>query len=213
MFRMRAPLSLVAVFAAVVLVAAGFVGGRLVQDWKAVKQRPSAAASPQSQLAELEARPLRIPTYHTYTECTSGPFNKDGSLGSGPVYSYGANYTPVTDWGTYFYNVAYTDARISGPILVRGRDLFTKRTIVFVGPGATGPVVGSDVVDGRSLAQHTELVLYAAQAVPSIDPHWNRPNDPHAFVWEIIAGAPGSWSGSTGWQIDGAGFSELFYAC
>jgi len=103
----------------------------------------------------------------------------------------------------YFHNQAYAYSAINGPILVRARDVITQQTVVFVSEGAVGPVFGTDTLDGQLLEQHTELVLYTD----------HRTKNPHPFVWSFIAGVPTNWSGETGWQIDGPGFSEVFLAC
>jgi hypothetical protein len=60
-------------------------------------------------------------------------------------------------------------------------------------------------VDGALVEQHTELVFDPSQA--------SKPRSTHKFAWPFIAGVPTSWSGSTGWQIDGVGFSEAFVNC
>ena len=77
--------------------------------------------------------------------------------------------------------------------------------VVFVGEYAAGPVVGSDTVEGHTYDQHTELLLNTSTS--------DKQAVSHKFVWPFIAGAATSWSGSTGWQIDGIGFSEVFVSC
>jgi hypothetical protein len=120
------------------------------------------------------------------------------------VYGDGGG-TSTSSWGTYYHNLAYTQTSISGPILIRARDLFTNGRVVFVGQYAAGPVVGTDTVDGSAVEQHLELLLYADGAIKNAGTHKSD--------WPFIAGVPTKWSGSTGWQIDGAGFSEVFLAC
>ena len=71
--------------------------------------------------------------------------------------------------------------------------------------GRRGPAVGTDTVDGHSYAKHLELVVDTRTV--SSTPFTHR------FHWDFIAGVPNSWSGSTGWQIDGALFTEVFVAC
>jgi hypothetical protein len=77
--------------------------------------------------------------------------------------------------------------------------------VFFVGPYAAGPVVGVDVIDGSNWYHRPELLLSTDNT--SITP------STHKFHWEFIATVPTSWSGSTGWQIDGIGFSEVFVVC
>src|SRR4029077_17583344 len=121
-----------------------------------------------------------------------------------PVYGDGGS-TASTTWGIYYHNLAYAETAIRGPILVRATDLFTHEPVVFVGQYAAGSVVGSDTVDGVAVEQHMELVFDTSLASTS--------PGTHKFAWHFIAGVPHTWSGSTGWQIDGAGFSEVFVAC
>ncbi len=203
-FRLRAPLSLVAILAVVVLVGAALVGGRLVQDWNAFHKSTPAGQTYESQVAQLEQTPLHIPAVQSHEACKSGPFNSAGHFGSGPLYGVGGAVTG-TDWGVYYHNLAYANTKVTGPILVRARDLFTNQPVIFVGQYAAGPVVGSDTVDGKRLDQHLDLLLDTSNASTTVKTH--------KFDWPFIAGVPSAWSGSTGWQIDGIGFSEVFLAC
>jgi len=210
---MRGSLALVAVLVVVVLVAAIFVGGRLVSDWKSFQTSPAVQA-PKSQLQQLEERPLRIPLYSSLKQCTAGPYNSDSSLGSGPVYMDGGSST-VTAWGRYIYFDAYSDQTIKGPILIRGRDLTIGIHMIFVGPFAGGPVQGTDTVDGQSYEQRTEVVLSTSQTSPGA----LGPTSPHKYVWDFIGGLPVAAIGPSligygaGWQIDGPNFSEIVLAC
>jgi hypothetical protein len=204
MLRLRVPLSLVAVFVLVAVVVGVLIGGRLIQDWNAFHNPAPAGGSDQSQVALLEAVPLRLPVFASQVDCKSGPFNSAHSLGSGPVYGDGGPKSSST-WGVYYYIVTYADADIAGPILVRARDLFTGQPVVFVGQYAAGPVVGSDTVDGHTYDQHAEVLLKTSTSDKQVVSH--------KFVWQFMSGAPTSWSGSTGWQIDGIGFSEVFVSC
>ena len=206
LFRVRAPLALVAVFLLIALVAAVFISGRLIQDWNAfTKGAPAGQGdSYQSQVARLEATPLRITYPKTIDDCRSGPYNQFGDLGSGPVYGIGGGWS-TSAWGYYYHNLAYADVYVEGPILVRAVDLFQKTPVIFVGQFATGTVVGTDTVDGQAYKQHVGLLVDAT--VISTSP------STHRFHWDFIAGVPNGWSGSSGWQINGNGFSEVFYVC
>jgi hypothetical protein len=199
---------LVAVFVAIALVVGILIGGRLVQDWNSLHNSAPAGGGGQTQLAELESRSLVLPTPASHFDCKSGPYNSAGSYGKGPVYGDGGG-TSSTSWGVYFHNLAYAETDITGPILVRSVDLFTHEPVVFVGQYAAGPVVGHDRVDGVAVEQHTELVFDTGQASHSPSAQTST----HKFAWPFIAGVPNTWSGSTGWQIDGVGFSEVFVAC
>jgi hypothetical protein len=204
MLRARGPLSLVAVFVLIAIVAAILIGGRLAHDWNAFHNSVPAGDSYQSQVAQLEAVALRIPMVHSPVDCHSGPYNSAGSYGSGPVYGDGGA-TSVSDWGVYFHNDAYAETKVAGPILVRALDLYTRQPVIFIGQYAAGPAAVSDTVDGHTYNQRPELLLDTSTS--------DKRATSHEFVWQFVAGVPTSWSGSTGWQIDGIGFSEVFLAC
>src|SRR5438270_2050209 len=200
LFRIRAPLSLVAVFLLIALVAAVFIGGRLIQDWNAVHNGSPAGQSTQSELAQLEARPLNLPVLKSASEC-NGPYAAGSTAGAGPLFAYGG-FAGTTSWGMYFRNIFYTDQQIAGPIVVRVRDVVNNVNVVFVGKYAAGPVVGTDTLNGTRVQQHAELVLYANNAaLVTVNP----PSKPHAFVWGFTVGVPNDSTGSTGWQVDGMG--------
>jgi hypothetical protein len=216
MFRVRAPLSLVAVLLLIALVALALVGSRLIQDWNAL-HRSSPAGSNQSQLAQpqlaqLEARSLNLPVFHSVSECTGGPRNQDNSaFGAGPLYAYGGSATTRTSRWEYYTIVLYADEPISGPILLRVRDVVGSRSFVFVGKLAMGPSVGSDTLHGVSVDQKTEAVLSEANTSAVVD---DPPAKSHAYVWQITLGVPQSGSlVGIGWQIDGLGFTEVFFTC
>jgi hypothetical protein len=199
--RLRGPMSLVAVFVVIAMVAAVLIGGRLIQNWNAFHNSAPAGDSYQSQVAQVEAVPLRIPPA---AGCKSGPYNAAGSFGSGPVYG-DAGPMSTSNWGAYFHNAAYADTKIAGPILIRALDLYTRQPVVFIGEYASGPVVASDTVAGQTYEQHVELLFDTGSA--------SKQATTHKFKWPFIAGVPNGWSGSTGWQIDGIGFSEVFLSC
>jgi hypothetical protein len=181
------------------------IGGRLIQGWNTF-HNPAPAGGSQSQVAQLEARALHLPAPATHGDCRSGPYSSDGALGKGPVYG-AAGATSSTGWGTYFHNLLYADASISGPVVVRATDIFTHQRVVFVGMYAGGPIVGQDTIDGVLVDQRAELVFDSSQA--SKAGYLSQ----YKFAWPVTAGVPTNWSGSSGWQIDGVGFSEVFVAC
>jgi hypothetical protein len=195
---------LVAVFVAIALVVGILIGGRLIQDWNSFHNPAPARGGGQTELVLLESRPLVLPTPASTVDCRSGPYNSLGSFGSGPVFS-DERATSITNWGIYFHNLAYAQTNIDGPILIRVDDLFTHQPLVFVGQFAAGPVVGHDTVDGVAVEQHTELVFDTSRALTS--------SGPHKFSWHFTAGVPNGFSGSSGWQVDGVGFSEVFVSC
>lgn len=190
--RLRAPLSLVAVFVVIALVAGALVGGRLVADWKSLTAPPQPAA-PQTPLQKLESRPLQMHR-QSANHCVDGPYNKDGDIGAGPIHVTGSSVLPQTTWGSYSYHSLYSDGPVKGPLLARARDLVTFQPIVFVSQNAAGPVVGTDVLDGQPVQQHLELVI-------------SDPASPYA--WQFESGVQDQ-SHCQGWQIDSPGFSETF---
>lgn len=202
--RMRVPLSLVALFVLIALVLGVMIGGRLIQDWNSFRNDAPAGDGSQSVVAQLEARPLNLPSPATIYDCTSGPFNAAGSFGSGPVYGDPVDIS-ITNWGLYYHNLFYAETKISGPVLVRVNDIFRHQPVTFVGQYAAGPVVGNDTIDGVAVQQHAELVFDTTKA--------SKTSGTHKFEWPFTVGVPMSWSGSTGWQIDGIGFTEVFVAC
>ena len=210
MLRLRAPVSLVAVFVAIAVIAAVLVGGRVIRDWNLFHNANPAGHAQTTQLQLLEARPLTLPVLKSVSDCTSGPFSPDGNaVGSGPLFGYGGA-GPWTAWGDYFTFVLYTDASVSGPILVRARDLVKNLPVVFVGKYSDGQVMGRDTVKGATVTQRSEAVLYADTAVPVTD---NPPLQPHAYEWGVMGGLPKFSTISTGWQVDGLNFSETFELC
>lgn len=118
-------------------------------------------------------------------------------------------YAWTTTWGYYLDYVLYSDRRTNGPVLVRARDLFTPDRVVFIGQFGAGAVIGSDVFDGPSVPQRSELLLDANQAKATVDGHGVR----HPLVWNFTGGVAKDSSSSSGWQIDGVDFSEVIVIC
>jgi hypothetical protein len=114
MLRMRVPLALVAMFMLVALAVGVLAGGRLMQVWNASHNPAPAGDSYQTQVAQLEAVPLRFPVFASQLDCKSGPYNSSGSLGSGPVYG-DAGPLGASTWGQIYSVVAYADTDIPGP--------------------------------------------------------------------------------------------------
>jgi len=190
--RLRAPLSLVAVFVVIAVVAGALVGGRLLADWRSYSAPPVPAA-PQTPLQKLEARPLHQPMVRSAFDCPHGPYGSGGDAGAGPFHMSGSAVEIPTSWGNYFHDFLFADGVVAGPILVRARDLIHGQPVVFVGQYASGPVIGTDVLDGQVVEQHLELVIY------SVTP---------PYAWQIEDGQPKGNTGCVGWQVDGPGFSE-----
>lgn len=181
-------------------------------------QRAGLTSTAQAELATLEARPLRIPAMPADGRCPVGPQRSvnpyaDTSstyilgplLGSGPVYGLGGLETDTPN-ASYFDVHAYTDPTVHGIVLIRGQQLDGHQQIVWVGPYAAGPVIGSDTIDGRRVDLHTEAVLDTAHApsVAGAAPGWG--------IWQLRDGVGRGASGCYGYQIDTAAGTEVFVA-
>ena len=210
LFRLHTPLSLVAALIAIALVAAVLVGGRVLQTWDQFHGGSPAGHSQLTPLQQLEARPIHIPSYRSLSDCKASPVANPYGWGS-PIAGYGG-LAYSTHWGSYFNNIFYTDTPISGPILVRARDLFKPLQYVFVGQFTAGQRVGTDTLAGQPMAQRTEIVLYESQVSTTFTSDLLVPAGKR-FVWEFITGVPESWSGYSAWQIDAAGLSEVLTPC
>ncbi|MGA7913228.1 MAG: hypothetical protein WCC30_17000 [Candidatus Dormiibacterota bacterium] len=203
LFRMRAPLSLVAAIVAIALVAALLVGGRLVQDWNSFHNGTPAGNAP-SVLSQLEARRLNLPAVEPGAACPDGPITTGDYYGAGPAYAeLGLIAKDTTSWGTYGGGVISIDGSVSDLVLVRARDLHTGQLVEFVGQYGSGPVEGKDVVEGKKVDRHPEAAV-----------DMNHPPSQVLTVgkatWNMTFGLAKGYSGCVGWQVDSPSFSEVF---
>ena len=200
--RLRAPLSLVAVLLLLSIAVGVLVGGRVARDWNAFT-RPAPAGYQPSELEQLEARPLVLPSLKAGDTCPETPLNQYGLYGYWPVL--GAPGSAVSSaWGTYWYPAVVTDSRLTGLVLVRARDLQSGQPVIFVGNSATGPVVGTDTLNGVLIQQRRDLVLDTRH------PPLNTLG-PGSYTWGITAGRAKGGSACIGWQIDTTGYpTEVF---
>jgi hypothetical protein len=208
MFRMRAPLSLVAVLLMIAVVGAVLIGGRLYQDWSA-QHRPTPGHSPtQPTLAQLEARPLTLALLKPSDECPSGPFDAANDIGAGPLHVIQGQAVD-TSWGRYFFLSASTEQGLSGLVLVRAEDARSGQPLVFVGQYAAGPTLGNDTLRGSTVQQHPELVFDISHP-PSKGVNGQT-------FWSFTVGVPKASIGSCfGWQVNGQfngqAFTETFHS-
>lgn len=207
-FRLKAPLSLVAVLVVIALVMGALIGGRLAQDWNASHSTPAGRLTTAQQIAVLEARPWQQALLQAGAACPDGPLDSAGNHGSGPFrgQTYLAQGPEETAWGDYVHLVGATDAGTTGLLLIRARDLHTGTALVFVGPYSTGPVVGSDTVGGVVSQQRPEVVLDMSHKPTGI----GATGANGQTYWQYTAGASHAWPACVGWQIDGMGFTETF---
>lgn len=198
-----APASLVAGTLLIALVAAVVLGGKLVHDRTATRTGTTAAQntqlSYQAQLALLEQRPVQLPSYKSADLCQdNGSFNSVGfDFGAGPVYANGGPAS-LSSWGDFYDVVWFTGPKLTGPVLIRGRDLVTNNDVIFTGAGAAGPIVATDPSQA-SPALRSELVLDAGHPA-------QRQNGYGMFP--VRQGVPTGWSHCVGFQMDGPTFTE-----
>lgn len=206
MFRMRVPIALVAALALVAIVAAIFVGITLrnsVVPTAAPGGAPQSSTQYDALVAQLEAKPVNLPVAHSGTDCPNSPNNSLGyDFGSGPVYAMGANGIP-TSWGNYWDIGYYVDSKITGPVLIRGRDLITGEPVIFTGKHAFGPAA---TTPGVPAGWHTEAVLDTS--------HYDHApiagQTAHGFG--VRQSLSKSFIGCVGFQLDGTTFTETITA-
>jgi hypothetical protein len=200
--RFRAPLSLIAALLAIALVVAVLAGGQVLRDWRDfLKGASPAQHTYAAQLAQLESRPLHLPTYDSGPNCTSGPYAANGNLGSENV-SFSIGNWRTTDWGVYWNITAVTDAKLTGLILIRGRDLIANHPAVFIGPYAAGPIARTDTLDGAKVEQHLELVFDLGHPPPGATAGGKT-------TWQFVGALAYGDTLCDGWQVDHKSFSEV----
>ena len=76
--------------------------------------------------------------------------------------------------------------------------------LVYVGPYAAGAILGTDTINGNQMLQRAELVLDAGHhPAASGTSKWG--------VYDVVAGIPDVMSGCHAFQVDGDGFSDVFF--
>lgn len=159
-------------------------------------------------LAQLETKPLTLPVVAPGDTCPNTAMSlidygsgSTTTYGSGPLYAIGGAHTTTT-WGDY-YDVTYVaDPQFTGIALIRIRDLKSTRVGVFVGPYASGNVVGTDTIDGKAVQLHANLVLDASHhPATSGNSKWG--------IWRVRQGGAAGSSGCFGIQVDGVGFTQV----
>ena len=201
MVRFRTPISLVAAMLAIALVAGILIGTQLLRGWNAQHGISPAGGVPPG-VAQLEARPLTLPTLAAGAQCPVhlGSNTRGFDYGDGPVYAMGSDAPTPTNWGNYWDVEWFVDITVKGPVLVRGRDLRSNASVVFVGNHSAGRIVGTDSSLGHAFDQREELVLD-----PAINADVMAGGAPG---WKVRQGMFAAWTGCVGFQIDGEGFSE-----
>jgi hypothetical protein len=112
-----------------------------------------------------------------------------------------------TNWGHYNSDWIITPPGLTGPLVVRAENLRNGQPLVFVGPYGTGPIYGTDTLQGKSVNQ------FAAMAFDTDHP----PKATYTFgtpyvQWLVEDGWPHTSTGfCVGIEIDGPTFSELIH--
>jgi len=174
---------------------------------------PTLTPADRAQLAQLEKRPLKTPAPAADGQCHQGPFTNEifpyanGSgesevYGTGPVYGVGSSTIPAGDF--VYFDVTYmTDPSVQGIVLVRINDLRGKYSGRFVGPLATGTMVGTDSVRGQQYSAYSELAL------PAANPPVNTPvTKPGWGAWHVLQGIDKRYTCAV-IQIDTAAGTEV----
>jgi hypothetical protein len=208
---MRQVGAMVAAILVIVLMVSLVVGGRLWRDWSTQQQ----SVAIQAKVAQLRDRPLNLPHVAPGATCPGSPFNLDQGIhpagyGTGPVYAQGSGARYVTDKGTYFDSGFWLGTPVSGPVLIRARDLATNQSVIFgTSPYAgwdpatpSGRAVRTDTVIGQPVHFHEELVLDTTRLTAQ-----------HGG-WETLQGLPKGSAGclgfqADGWLPDGSPFTEI----
>jgi hypothetical protein len=209
--RFQAPLALVAALVALSLIAGVVIGGRMLR----VAQVPADHSEFQRQVAELEARPVRLPMLQAADSCpdTGVVLTSGTEYGHGPLWLY-LGSTTSTPWGKYVdvtfryvvkQNPAFagdtTSLAVTGPVVVRGLDLKLGGDVGFVGADAVGAVVGSD-------ATHTPPEVRALFVIDTSHPESVEDNSqrlghiPTYGLTTAQLGFPAGSSGCFGLQVD-----------
>ena len=209
---LRGSMALVAAALVVALMAGLIAGVRLWRDASTVNSHHIN----QTQLKQLEAKPLQFPVVQPAAPCPTSPLTDASAhgpvpllIGVGPVYvaPLGNNLT-TSSWGTWIELALVVDTTaVSGPILVRARDVNTNQVVVFAQyPFHPSDQAGDGIPVGRVL--RTDVILGVAEQVyPEMVLDTSRP-----FVgtkrgdWPIFKGYmgyPKTSSGCFGLQVDG----------
>lgn len=175
---------------------------------------PTLTAAEQTQLAQLEARPLTFPPMPANGRCPDGPKTTikpyaDGTIplvwGNRNVFVEGGN-ARLTPQNAYFDVTFYTAPTVTGVVLIRGEQLGGRLKVVYVGDYAAGPVIGTDAIAGTPVQQHPEAAL------PADRPPANAGAAKGWGIWKIQQGIARSYIGCTGFQFDTASGSEVIVA-
>jgi hypothetical protein len=183
----------------VTIIVVVFIGARLMHSATPapIPAAPGDRTAFNAQLALLEARPVNLSTATSEADCPATPnTNPEFDYGSGPVFGNGGPQSN-TAWGYYWDVTYYPDPSLSGPVLIRGRDLITGETLMFSGQQAAGPLANGV---GQPAGWHTEAVVDPASKPTAFNSGHGGFHVRQALTKRFI--------GCFGIQIDGPAFTE-----
>jgi len=211
-FMTRNRLALLAAALVILVVASVLVGTRIyssqLHNTSGIPAGDNRPQTYQAAVTQLLGRPLHFQALKPGDPC---PYSSDsyGLLGQGPVYGDVIGVGSTTSWGTYWSVAVLTPPGLAGPVIVRSRDLTHGSPVLDIGPIGAGPIYGTDVYQGKTENQF--------QAVALDTDHVTKGD--HALggtnykQWSWLQGFETGWGGGcVGAQIDGPGFSEIFYS-
>jgi hypothetical protein len=126
--------------------------------------------------------------------------------GFGPAYAIvGGGFYGQSQWGLYYTVVWVIEPQVRGLVLIRGRDALNQElALVYIDQYAAGSVLGTDTINNKLTLQRGELVLDAGHhPATSGKSKWG--------VYEARVGIPFTMSGCHAFQVDGEGFSQVFF--
>lgn len=228
MVGLRGTMALVAALLVVLIVATLFVGGRVWHDWGVFNNnRPVPGGQVHMTLAQLESRPLLMPLVPPDATCPAVSQISAGDAASLPEPIHSLTYAgyvfstvgpahasvipgsngDLTAWGQYANVVWVIEPQVTGLVLIRGRDAANHDLpLVYVGQYAAGAAIGTDsgVHGGPPAVQRAEVVLDASHhPATSAKGNWG--------VYNVRVGIPDTMSPCHVFQVDGDGFSEVFF--
>ncbi|HXC75491.1 MAG TPA: hypothetical protein VNU19_00410 [Candidatus Acidoferrum sp.] len=164
---------------------------------------PTMSPADAAELAKLEARPLRQPLLRSGQACYKDTLDPSTNLwGGGPVYLMGGP-GKATSWGDFFDVSGITKPGLTGPVLMRARDIKApNHPVVYVGPYATGLVYATDPSLGKV---YVDLVLDVAHPTGAT----YRINGTNYDLWQWRQGIAKGWTGCISFQVDGPSFTEV----
>lgn len=207
--------ALVAVLLVVVLIATVLVGVRVGRDWTQFNARPTPAAGVDpAQLAQLLAKPLQLPVVQPGATCPMGPVTTipyDGGpydmYGAGPTYAIDAALLGVNlpAWNGIWDMKLFVDPSVTGPLLIRARDLVADQPLVFAGQYAVGGAVGTGTLAGKTFRVYPEAALDVSEP-----PFETTSGGLRVWKFRVAVGRTVQPDLCAGFQVDGLNFSEVF---